>query len=243
MAGLVLEFARSVRHRLAVALRKRGITVSRKPTLTQFLHSRGVDLVVDVGANVGQFARELREEGYVGRILSLEPISTVHEELATVARGDPLWTTRQTAVGSAPGTATINIAAATTFSSIRSTSAFGKAFHEGIATVATEQVPVIRLDDLPELQDDNRLRRSFIKIDTQGFEEEVLAGAARVLALCAGVQMELPVNHLYEGVWTMETALRFMRERGLAAAQIRPVVFHEDRVSAIEFDFVFRRND
>lgn len=243
MSGFSLELARSVRHRLAVALRKRGITVSRKPTLTQFLRSRGVDLVVDVGANVGQFARELRDDRYAGQILSLEPISSVHAELANAARGDPLWTTRQTAIGSAPVTATINIAAATTFSSIRPTSAFGKAFHEGIATVATEQVPLIRLDDLPELQDENRLRRSFIKIDTQGFEEEVLAGAARVLSLCAGVQMELPVNHLYEGVWTMETALRFMRDRGLVVAQIRPVVFHEDRVSSIEFDFIFRRND
>ncbi len=238
-----LELARSARHRLAVALRKRGLTVSRKPTLTQFLRSRQVDQVIDVGANIGQFSRELRDEGFTGQILSLEPISSVYAELATAARNDPAWATRRTAVGSAPGTATINISALTTFSSIRPASAFGKAFHEGVATVATEEVPVIRLDDLPELASDDRVRRTFIKIDTQGFEEEVLAGASRVLSLCAGMQMELPVDHLYDGVWSMETALRFMRERGLVPAQVRPVVFGEDGVSSIEFDFVFRRDD
>jgi hypothetical protein len=34
----------------------------------------GVDLVIDVGANVGQFGLGLRNRGYAKRILSLEPV-------------------------------------------------------------------------------------------------------------------------------------------------------------------------
>ena len=181
---------------MAVTLRRHGVTISRRPTFTQFLHSRHVDLLLDVGANIGQFARETRTEGYRGKLLSLEPIKSVFAELEAASASDSDWEVRRTAVGAEAGTATINVSTNSAFSSIRPSSEFGRDYHHGIATVTTEEVPVLRLDDLPEFQDEEQLKRSFIKIDTQGFEEEVLKGAKRVLAHCAGVQLELTTTPL-----------------------------------------------
>jgi hypothetical protein len=56
-----------------------------------FLRSRNVDLVIDVGANVGQYAASLRKAAHAGWIVSFEPVAAAYEELAALANKDPLW--------------------------------------------------------------------------------------------------------------------------------------------------------
>ena len=85
------------------ALRQRaGIDVVRarkNPTLMDFIENRRVNLVLDVGANVGQFAQSLRNRGYAGRIISFEPVKEAFSALENAARGDDLWTASNLALG------------------------------------------------------------------------------------------------------------------------------------------------
>ncbi|MBY0511047.1 MAG: FkbM family methyltransferase [Rhodospirillaceae bacterium] len=104
-----------------------GYELSRTPHAQDFLSSRQVDLVLDVGANLGQYARGLRAQGYKGRIHSFEPIKAVHEKLAASAAGDAMWDVSNCAVGAAPGRADINVSDYTVYSSIRPTTALGTA--------------------------------------------------------------------------------------------------------------------
>lgn len=65
-----------------------------------------VDLVLDVGANAGQYSQSLREHGDKGRIVSFDPLSITHAILANAAVGDARWEIApRTAVGSECGTA------------------------------------------------------------------------------------------------------------------------------------------
>ena len=59
--------------------------------LDLILKKFNVDLVLDVGANEEQFALELRDFEFSGRIVSFEPLSTAHSTLSSVAKLDPLW--------------------------------------------------------------------------------------------------------------------------------------------------------
>src|SRR5690242_4297207 len=60
--------------------------------LVGLLAAQGIDHVLDVGGNVGQYALSLRAGGYLGRITSVEPLSGPHRELAALAAADGLWT-------------------------------------------------------------------------------------------------------------------------------------------------------
>jgi len=220
------------------ALRRRGYELSRTPGAVDFLASRDVALVLDVGANTGQYARSLRAHGYKGRIHSFEPIKAVYDTLAQSAARDPLWQVSNCAVGAAPGSAEINVSDFTVFSSIRPATALSADFDSKAAVVRVETVTVVTLDDVV----DASARGVFLKIDTQGYEREVLAGAVSLLQHCVGLQLELPVEHLYENVWSFTEALQYVEDLGFVPAQFRMVnPLHDDKASGIEFDCIFRR--
>jgi len=150
------------------------------------------------------------------------------------------FTAVRTALGAAVGEAEIHVAGNSVFSSIKATTALAEQFDHRAITVRTEVVPVVPLDSLDQIIG----RTVFVKIDTQGFEQEVLLGATATLARAVGVQLELAVDHLYEGVWDLPEAVAFMTARGFALAQVRPTnPKRGDPVSALEFDCVFRRID
>ena len=72
---------------------------SYQAQLQSVLEGAHIDLVIDVGANEGQFARGLRRF-YRGEIMSFEPVSSVFEKLAATASADPLWQVHKLALGS-----------------------------------------------------------------------------------------------------------------------------------------------
>ncbi|MBV9892011.1 MAG: FkbM family methyltransferase, partial [Rhizobacter sp.] len=98
-------------------LDRAGIEIQRQTTLGRFLVSHPIDLVVDAGANLGQFAQSIRRKGYSGRIWSFEPVSYVHAALARAAAGDARWSVSKLALGSVPGEATLNVSSNHTLSS------------------------------------------------------------------------------------------------------------------------------
>src|SRR5579864_5352985 len=115
---------RRLKHLARQSIRRVGWDVRRiehfgEPNLVDFLRYQAIDLVLDVGANEGQFALNLREAGYTGEIVSFEPILSVFQKLATTAARDRRWTAQRLALGDDCGTAVIAVTAHSVFSSIK----------------------------------------------------------------------------------------------------------------------------
>jgi FkbM family methyltransferase len=210
-------------------LRRAGWDVQRHPGWFDFAHrravlmgARGIDLVIDVGANAGQYGEELRDYGYTGEIISLEPLTDAHARLAARARRDPRWTALRTAAGAHAGELTINLAANSDSSSALAMLDRHLDAAPQSAYVGRERVPVERLDAVaaPYVA---RAQRPYLKIDTQGFEWEVLDGASELLPQLAGVELELSLVALYEGQRTWLELIERM-----AAAGLRPVGLGHD---------------
>jgi FkbM family methyltransferase len=219
-------------------IRSRGYDVVRGPNLHDFLRARGVDLVVDVGANDGGYGAYLRRWGYSGKILSLEPTSRAFARLGPQVARDPNWEALQLAAGPAAGTATIKVSRDDRFSSFHALSEDGLAYDPAAAVIDEEIVEVVTLDALLA---GRTAARPFLKIDTQGFERAVMEGASAFLQRCVGVQLELPIQKLYVDMWSFSDALAFMHDRGFILSQTCPTnPRHDDPQSVAEFDCVFR---
>lgn len=204
-----------------------------------FLEVHAVDLVLDVGANVGQYGKGLRDLGYTGRIWSFEPVRAAFEQLEARTRRDSLWNATHSAVGSATGDVTINVSEMSVFSSIKTANEAARAFDSRAAVVERQQVPVAALDGLMA---EESAENVFLKIDTQGFELEVLEGASDLCARLVGIQLEVPVENLYDDVWSFSECVGFMDHLGFVPAQSRTVnAGRKDPASAVEFDFIYRR--
>ncbi len=113
------------------------------------------------------------------------------------------------------------------------------ASYYSVGGLITETVQVKRLD---EVLSDDGARRILLEADVQGFEKQVLEGAAGILDRVHAICLELPIGHLYKGGWTFAEAITYLDTLGFAPAQFRSVnTMPNDRASAVEFDCLFRR--
>jgi FkbM family methyltransferase len=188
----------------------------------EILRSAGVDLVIDVGAHAGEYGTALRAAGYRGRIASFEPVARQFERLLAAAAGDPAWSCHNRAAGGRAEAAEINVSGNDGFSS--SLLAMEAAHQQAVNDSRyerTETIEIARLDD--ELSGfSNAARHAYLKVDTQGFEHEVVAGASAVLQGCAGVELELSLTPLYEGQLLIGEMIELMRGRGFHPTHLEP---------------------
>jgi FkbM family methyltransferase len=201
-----------------------------------------VDCVVDVGAHEGGFGRLLRSNGWTGRIVSFEPVSASFDRLAAATAADALWSVHRVALGRASGRRRINVTEGTVFSSFLEPSAAGSAlWPEWTAHASDEEVEIRRLDEvLDDAAGDPSPGRIFLKIDTQGFDLEVFAGATAALDRIVGLQSELSLRPIYEGMPTYLEALQEFGAAGFAITGLYPVT-RDPEWRVIEYDAVMIR--
>jgi FkbM family methyltransferase len=187
---------------------------SRTAHFMQVLSNHNVNLVFDVGANIGQCGRSLREAGYRGRIVSFEPLSAAWEQLAAASRKDSLWEVApRAAIGSEDGEIDLHVAG----NSVSSSALEMLSIHENTAPesryVGSEKAPLRRLDSvgLEYLRPDSV---PILKIDTQGYEDRVLRGASGMMDRIVGLQVELSLVPLYEGQLLFENMLEQVKSAG-----------------------------
>jgi FkbM family methyltransferase len=208
---------RGVLHKVDLELTKDPYTHRLARTLEAF----DVDTILDIGANVGQYATMVRRAGYDGRIISCEPLNGAYSQLAGRAKRDDKWTVLQTAVGREPGTTTINVSANSFSSSLRPMTDAHVTNAPGSEYISTEDVDVTTVAELVK-EHSVTPGRTLLKIDTQGFEDEVLAGAGDHIGEFAAIQLELSMVELYEGQSLFDDHYALMRDHGFRLHIIEP---------------------
>jgi FkbM family methyltransferase len=208
--------------------------------LQRLIRRLGINVVLDVGAHVGQYAHLLRVDvGFTGHIVSFEPCAASYERLTDARRGDLSWRGHQYALGSAAGDYDINVyAAATNLSSFLLPSAYGEGrFPDMAGARRLERVSVHRLADVfDEVTAHVPKRRVMLKMDCQGFDLEVLEGAKEVLNHIVAVQTELSAMPIYDRMPSLTTTLSWLERAGYQPTGMFPVTCDRDDLRVIEFD-------
>ena len=188
MATVMTRFRQHVQNtfqRLGWEVRRNSYPNSEEILLRRFLDAARPDLVFDVGANLGQYAGLLRKCGYHGRIVSFEAQRSVHAKLTAAAGQDPNWIIAPCcALGREAGETEINVAGNSLSSSLLPMLATHLSAAPESRYVSKERIRLARLDEVAPTDMLGPNCRLLLKIDTQGFEEEVLAGAGDVVRVC-----------------------------------------------------------
>jgi len=197
---MLKKIVKKLSRSLGVDLKRYNVQTSEAAKMQRLLAYHNIDLVFDVGANIGQYAKLLRELGYSGRIVSFEPLSSAYSQLKAVSKKEPLWEIApQTAIGNQEGEITINIAGNSQSSSaLPMLDAHLESAPES-AYSGSETVKLSRLDTLAKNYIKSETKSIFLKIDVQGLEKQVLEGATAILPLVKGIKLELSLVPLYEG--------------------------------------------
>jgi len=225
-------------------LRRRGLALVGH-TPEEYIHLRrvrvlaahGVDLVLDVGANTGQYVGNLRREGYTGRIVSFEPVSAAFTALAQSAASDPAWDVHQWAIGDRDGALEIH-----TYEDSRHNSGLAPAPGRpmppslGVETVSVKPLDALR-DAVWSAAD-----RIALKLDVEGFEREALAGATALLEHALVVEVELSTVALHEGQALLPEVASYLYDRGFRLTSLRPIWTDPGSGALVEADGVFERS-
>jgi FkbM family methyltransferase len=231
----------SLARRLGYDLTPRRKAKSPPAQLVALLGHFRIACVLDVGANVGQYGSMLREWGYSGRIVSFEPQAAAHGALERRAAADPDWQVAPPmALGARAGQVELAVSAESDMSSVLPQGALLRQVSPSSAVVAKETVPLCRLDEVagPYLRPDER---AFLKIDVQGYEAEVLAGAQALLDHLTGIQLEMSLVPLYEGERGFRDLLDDLGALGFEPWLFLPGYFERKLARQLQIDGVFMR--
>lgn len=199
-----------------------------------------IDLVVDVGANRGQYAADLRAAGYDERIVSFEPLDEPYRRLAEASADDAAWEVRRLALGRAPAIAEMHVSEDTRNSSLL---VVGERHVRAVPhsrTVGLQRVEIARLDAIWS-QLIASSRRAYLKMDTQGYELEVLRGATAALRSVVLLEAEVSLVPVYGPAASFEPVTAFLSNHGFAPIAFEGVLDDADTGEMLQADVIFRR--
>ncbi len=234
--GLIERFAAQCGYVIIPQWRVQSFPLAAR--LRQLFARHAIETVIDVGANQGQYRDFLRNQvGFTGRIESFEPTPELVARLHEKARGDRDWTIHPIALGGAEGELQLNLMQETVLNSFRQPTQVSSGF--GGVILGTTMVPVRTLDSV--FGDRVGLERTYLKLDTQGYDLEVLKGGPLVVAKIPALQTEVSMVPLYETMPDYGETVDAFVVRGFAVADMFLVVANRHDV-ALEFDCVMVRS-
>lgn len=213
---------------LHVRLKRFTASASEPKRTAMLVQGQQIDLVIDIGANTGQFAESLYDFGYQGKVLSFEPVPSAHAEITARSQPYPQWIiAERMAIGESDDMIDFHITDDTQFSSVLPIEDSFSAHNKKSSTVRKERLPIRALDNIiGDYIPDWTNRRILLKVDTQGYEQEVLAGGKEVLAKARGLKIEIPVYKIYQQAkLDFYGTLDFVRAHGF-----QPYSFHIEGV-------------
>jgi FkbM family methyltransferase len=233
---------KSLGHRFGLELRVSGPRSRPELRLVKFLNHHGIDLIIDVGANRGQFSKEIFQAGYLGEIVSFEPLPNAHAQLIEAARPfNGRWKIApRMALSDRAGLAEMQITKSDTSSSLLEPTRKFVETVPRVEVVDRTSVPTERLD--VAIKDYlSAAKKIFLKIDVQGFEKQVLDGSKETISIMDGAIVEVCTDRLYSGQSDIAEILEMFSSEKFDLWDINTVFRAPDTLRMAAVDMVYFR--
>ena len=224
-------------------LKKGGLQIKRYPSpdlkrRMLLLSKLNIDTVFDIGANAGQYARTLLELGYMNRILSFEPLKSIYENLHNNAKNINNWSTYNYAIGDENCIKTINISNNSYSSSILEILPSHVESEPESVYVGKEEIEIRTLDSVFSsfCGDHNKV---MLKIDTQGYEKNVIDGASNILDKISLIQLEMSIIPLYEDELLFTKMINYLDKKRFQLVSLENGFFDKSTGQLLQVDGLF----
>jgi len=195
------------------------------------------ELVIDVGANNGDWANGLRKDHYMGRIESFEP-TEIFESLKQKSSNDDFWSVHNLALSNFTGEAVMNLADNGFLSSSLLTPTGILKSNKGISFKTGKKVRVSTLDKHFAGMHQGDI---YLKMDVQGAELSVMKGGEDFLESCCAVEFESALVPQYEGEESHYEIVSWLRSRGFQQKQVVVTHWNKD-LETVALDSIFVRS-
>lgn len=222
--------------------RKKNLYISK--SLILFFDKHNIDCVIDVGANNGQYYSFLRDDvGFDGWVLSFEPLKENFLRLKEMSAADSKWKVFNYALGNKNTEIDINVMKASEFSSFLTPSDSETNEYNSINIV--ERTETVKMRTLESVWSDafSGINPSniYLKMDTQGYDLDVVKGLGNAVKNIRGLQTEVAVIKIYDQMPSMHEVINVLDELGFNIYGMFPVTIDsKDRV--VEFDMIMVNN-
>jgi len=208
--------------------------------IERLMDSLQITCVLDIGANEGQYAKNIRIGGYKNRIISFEPIKEPFNKLKQNSASDKKWDVYNIAIGNFNGKTEINIAGNSVSSSLLDINKTHTDAAPDSKYIGTQSIEIRSLDALFNDFEING-QEIYMKVDTQGFEKNVLLGSKTVLKSIKAIQLEMSVQTLYSGEDLYFQLSDYLYKEGFRLIKIVRGITKSNG-ELLQFDGVFLRN-
>jgi len=213
-------------------VRKLGYDVVHHQDFGVLLRHLAIDLLIDVGANEGQTRDKVRLSGYQGPIVSFEPHPECFQRLSSRPDEFQNWRRLNIPLGLEDKDDLLYFGHTTNQASLSTGALSGPQY-------GSIPVRVRSLDSLwPELGLD-AYQRSFLKIDAEGLDFQILKGARNRFDRIAGGMVELRPIPEYSAESPMVEVLSFLSENGFVVCRIDLATFDTQTGVGTSFDVTF----
>ncbi len=230
-------FLRPILYRYMAYNGDRKSRKTQKACMKELFLRNNINVVIDVGAHAGETGKALRGGlSYRGRIISFEPIHEKFLALQKIASTSPPWECHQLALGNECGPKKFTIFNNPYNSSFLPLHNFLEKECK-LQAVREEIVQIEKLENLyPSLC--NNSDSVLLKIDTQGFEKQILDGTGKFLSHIRLIKLEVSFIPLYQGETLIGEMIQFMNSKGFV-----PVLIEQGHISEqfhqLQADIVF----
>lgn len=230
-------------HYLGWEIIRYNVDNSEEVLLQTILEYFNIRTTIDVGANEGQYALGILQQGYKHKIYSFEPIREVYEKLKANSVGYKQWKTFNLGMGGKPGELTMNISENFVSSSILKVEDIALKAQPQTRIVKQQVVKLIIIDDFFLAEEHDFEGEILLKLDVQGYELEALQGAIKSLPRIRLIQAELSFVPVYKGSPLFKDVVSFLEENNFEIYTIIPGFRDAKTGRMLQADGIFVRKN
>jgi len=204
-----------------------------------WLRKCNIGTVLDVGANIGQFALQIHALVPEAKIYSFEPLADCYVALRNNMRCVANFESFNVALGNENGKCGIYRNACSHSSSLLPMQNLHKQAFPQTAQAELEEIEICRLDDMAhklELNDN-----VLIKIDVQGFEDQVIMGGQSVIECAQVLIVETSFEPLYQGQVLFDSIYSMLTAKGFEMRGCEEPLRNPEDTRILQCDTIFVR--